>query len=686
MAADIIERLNYYERQFLGAADFKAQQDYHRDMRRRHNTGHHTWGILTGLQLVERPREGDNSAVDIFILAGMATDGFGREILLLHEEKLDPALFDSFANLFHREVWIAFNEELTRRPATGYETCDEAKQFGRLSETFRIVVDPVAPTHDSIIVAGKPASTPPASPGSPEIPIDESVPYQELPDDEDAPLWLVRLGSVNWDGVNRKFIPAVPAERLVEGRRFVGIVAAEVLAPADSLRIMPRASTVDPDAADFAVVDGRLRVDGRVVAKKDVFLHGGKLSFQSTAGEDENHPLWLQRTGGGGAAGNDLRINIGVAGDSGNRNVRLSVGPPGPPDKVVLAVRADNLVDIPTGKLDFGQEPRQMINLSTDAAGNAEYGIGVQANTTYFRSHSEFCWFKSGVHEPAQSNPGGGTLQLRLDNEARLNFGTSVRQMLNLWGTEYGVGVQNLTLFFRSFADFCWFRGGSFNPNRSDSGGGAVAMKLDDQGRLGVGIDSPATKVHAVGNRIRLENAGKRIDLRADGSAVDLHSETSSLYLRSSGSSGNNKLLLNPFPTDGLVGIGTETPLEKLDVRGHIRLHSDGSLFALGSPENLRIVRGCIQSNGSVDAGIGFSVNKVGEGQYVITFNTAFPSRPSASVTQVYPGFDGVGPSGNTLDNAVIVRLDPLSLKVKTGDINGAARDRAFTFVVFGPR
>ena len=36
MAGDIIERSNYYEYQFLGAADFKAQQDYHRDMRRRH--------------------------------------------------------------------------------------------------------------------------------------------------------------------------------------------------------------------------------------------------------------------------------------------------------------------------------------------------------------------------------------------------------------------------------------------------------------------------------------------------------------------------------------------------------------------------------------------------------------------------------------------------------------------------
>ena len=34
-----IERLNYYEGEFLGAVDFQAEQEYHRDMRRRHNLG-----------------------------------------------------------------------------------------------------------------------------------------------------------------------------------------------------------------------------------------------------------------------------------------------------------------------------------------------------------------------------------------------------------------------------------------------------------------------------------------------------------------------------------------------------------------------------------------------------------------------------------------------------------------------
>jgi hypothetical protein len=85
---------------------------------------------------------------------------------------------------------------------------------------------------------------------------------------------------------------------------------------------------------------------------------------------------------------------------------------------------------------------------------------------------------------------------------------------------------------------------------------------------VGIGTIAPARKVHVVGDRIRLENSNKRLDLRADGNSVDLHSETNNLYVRSSGPSGNNRLLLNPFLTDGSVGIGTETPFFKLDVAG----------------------------------------------------------------------------------------------------------------------
>jgi hypothetical protein len=66
--------------------------------------------------------------------------------------------------------------------------------------------------------------------------------------------------------------------------------------------------------------------------------------------------------------------------------------------------------------LNFGTGPlRQMLDLW-----NGEHGIGVQAWTTYFRTNGTapgaFAWYKGGVHNDAQYNPGGGVELMRLDS------------------------------------------------------------------------------------------------------------------------------------------------------------------------------------------------------------------------------------------------------------------------------
>lgn len=72
-----------------------------------------------------------------------------------------------------------------------------------------------------------------------------------------------------------------------------------------------------------------------------------------------------------------------------------------------------------------------------------------------------------------------------LDTNGNFSFGSVTRQMLNLWGTVYGVGVQNNTFYTRSDGGFAWFNKGVHNDAANNAGsGGATLMTLDSAGNL----------------------------------------------------------------------------------------------------------------------------------------------------------------------------------------------------------
>lgn len=84
---------------------------------------------------------------------------------------------------------------------------------------------------------------------------------------------------------------------------------------------------------------------------------------------------------------------------------------------------------------------------------------------------------------------GASTLtgNVSIGGAASESFGSQTRQMLNLWGTNYGIGVQNSTLYFRSASNFSWFVGGSHSNTAFDPGpGGVEAMRLTANGALSV--------------------------------------------------------------------------------------------------------------------------------------------------------------------------------------------------------
>ncbi|MDW8309086.1 MAG: tail fiber domain-containing protein, partial [Verrucomicrobiales bacterium] len=73
---------------------------------------------------------------------------------------------------------------------------------------------------------------------------------------------------------------------------------------------------------------------------------------------------------------------------------------------------------------------------------------------------------------------------VRLSHDTYLDFGSQTRQMINLWGGVYGIGVQTSTHYFRTGGHtndgFAWYQGGTHSDTALDPGtGGTLLARLD---------------------------------------------------------------------------------------------------------------------------------------------------------------------------------------------------------------
>lgn len=573
-----VARPTYREGQFLAAADFDAEQRYHRRALGRHETAQHTWGIVVGFDLMEVPDPADAGLVDVHLSPGLAVDGYGRQLVSFGRVVVDPALFAAFTDAAHRSVWLQYTELDAAPTPDGYADCSDARPT-RAVETFRLVIDPVDPITD-VIVDGEVALPPPTAGAT--IPADTSVPFQELPDEPPIARWLIPLGWVFWDGGARRFRPA--GARLTQDRRFVGAVAAEVLAPSTSLRLAPRSAAADTDAAEFATVEGRLRTKGRINAERELWMEGDEIRFTlAGGGEPAGRQLTLGRDTGPAGGQDRLRLTLGA---TPSPDVGLSIGTAADANQAnpVAEVRADGRVRVPLGPLDMGATHRQEIDLKT-----AGYGLGTQEGVLYQRSPTMFAWYTGGQHSDTPLDPGIGTggpgaRRLLLDAEGSLDFGAVTHQMLKLWSapgtTVYGVGVQPWTLYFRTDADFCWFRDGSHVDVRGGAGsGGTLAMKLDDSSQLQV--FGPA-------------KVSGNLTVGAGGNAAVVARHVNG---KSAGSDAADDLFLN-WATGLDVHVGGGGQASDLDVSGRLRVRGPGQAAVASVIKSVR--RDVTVANGTI--------------------------------------------------------------------------------------
>ena len=131
----------------------------------------------------------------------------------------------------------------------------------------------------------------------------------------------------------------------------------------------------------------------------------------------------------------------------------------------------------------------------------------------------------------------------------------------------------------------------------------------------------------------------------------------------------------------GNVGIGTGTaaPTAKLDVAGDIK--SNGKPVPVGE-ENLRIIRGSVNTDGTIALGTGFSITSATPGfaAWQVNFSTPFSATPTVLVSD-YLSNDGF--------HAVVVGSDPAtanSFRCYYTMFNNNPARRGFSFIAIGPR
>ena len=93
-----------------------------------------------------------------------------------------------------------------------------------------------------------------------------------------------------------------------------------------------------------------------------------------------------------------------------------------------------------------------------------------------------------GLDSTAFLTTSGGTItgvlntgNLNVLNPGVLDFGSTTRQNINLWGGgDFGIGVQTATMYQRTNTNFAWYQGGAHNNAPFSPGGGATLMTLTD--------------------------------------------------------------------------------------------------------------------------------------------------------------------------------------------------------------
>ena len=239
MSNDRIVRVQYFPQQFLRTQDFTEEQAYHLAMRRRHNIAHHLWGIVHGLEL--RVEEDG-----LFVLPGLAIDGYGRELILTERRRIAQDEF-THRNSDELAVWLQYGRQSSDEAPEGYFTvCDEEETtaYYRWQEIPMLVIERPEPGY---LNAREPDTVPAA---------DLPFAAHRTPPDDPAQPWPVYLGRLTRDRSD----PAEPVYKVEPaGRPAVGLVGETITSPSGRAQVALEGKVAEASDASSGASQAEVR-------------------------------------------------------------------------------------------------------------------------------------------------------------------------------------------------------------------------------------------------------------------------------------------------------------------------------------------------------------------------------------------------------------------------------------------
>ncbi len=623
-----LERPGFFEGQYLGSADMEAIVSYTRDLAREHALAGHAWGIAIGLDLVEVASEGGSGAVDLFVMPGLAWDGYGRAIVLLAPVQVPLAPFSGLPS-GNQQVWIRYDETPFRGLRAGFETCGAGDAFSRVRESFAIEIGPFARVPDrqsGVTIAGLPVQDARlaglALSDTAPLMCDASLPQQEFPPDQAR--WLVPLGVANWVSGAPGSLQARSADVLKLSRtlrQMCGTVTESVYAADGVIRLRDRftqfkagdtadvlcaadqIATTDlinqPDRDDPTVTTDRLIgrelvwIEGDTRATGQVRLFGTRLELRDAAGDETaGVPLYARRAVSPNnlAAGQDFQIVTGTASDGKDR---LTVGPAGANygdiqerfilrTDGVLAVGLDLPADLKSDHVLFSRGPGITTALATNAGVTAKIGFHIlpaltEAAHIAYADDTRRLRISVGTDlANAVTFTTTGHVGIRMDDpiSAHVDANDLVIQNptanvgLTLLGPSNSTGnihfADGLAGSAQNRAGFIAY---THLADRMNFGtADAVRVTIDSQGAMGVGTETPDARIdiRETGSGFALKLNANSVQARDGGAVTRLDLQPGGGGFRVNGTAVTSARAV--LTSDGRLGLGTETPVDSLHV------------------------------------------------------------------------------------------------------------------------